>query len=142
MYQTILIATDLTEHGFKVVTKAMEVVKQNQSTFHIIHALDALPAYSWAYADFKAFEVAQEQEVRKAFQQLAEKRSIDGASVTLSRKPSKIAIIDFAKESACDLIILGSHSKIGFLGTLGSTASGVVNHAPCDVLVIRHQNIH
>jgi universal stress protein A len=47
-------------------------------------------------------------------------------------------IVDLAKVSGADLIVLGSHGRRGlrrFL--LGSVAESTVRHAPCSVLVAR-----
>lgn len=56
----------------------------------------------------------------------------------ISGKPSAV-IVEQAAEWKADLIIVGSHGR-GFWGRmLGSVSNGVVNHAPCSVLVVRHE---
>jgi len=48
------------------------------------------------------------------------------------------AILDMAKRECADLIVVGSHGRSGLTKLLmGSVASHVVTHAPCDVLVVR-----
>ena len=48
------------------------------------------------------------------------------------------AIIDMARREAADLIVVGSHGRSGLTKLLmGSVASHIVTHAPCDVLVVR-----
>jgi nucleotide-binding universal stress UspA family protein len=48
------------------------------------------------------------------------------------------AILDVAKESACDVIVMGTHGRTG-LGRLlmGSVAEQVVRHAACPVLTVK-----
>lgn len=47
-------------------------------------------------------------------------------------------IIEMAKREGADLIVVGSHGRSGLTKLLmGSVASHVVTHAPCDVLVVR-----
>jgi nucleotide-binding universal stress UspA family protein len=48
-------------------------------------------------------------------------------------------LVHVARSHGADLIVIGSHghSAIHRL-VMGSVASYVVNHAPCDVLVVRH----
>jgi len=54
----------------------------------------------------------------------------------LTGKPAN-CIVEFAKEWNADLIVVGSHGR-GFWGRmLGSVSNGVVNHAPCSVIVVR-----
>ncbi len=50
------------------------------------------------------------------------------------------AICEAAKEHGVDLIIIGSHGYQGIDRVIGTTASKVVNHAECSVLVTR--NLH
>lgn len=57
-------------------------------------------------------------------------------AAAVSGKPSAV-IVEEATEWNADLIIVGSHGR-GFWGRmLGSVSNGVVNHAPCSVLVVR-----
>ncbi len=50
----------------------------------------------------------------------------------------KKEIINFAKQFELDLIVVGSNGK-GLLDRMlvGSTTSYVVNHAPCNVMVVK-----
>jgi len=50
-------------------------------------------------------------------------------------------IVEYAQEIGADLIVVGSRGR-GDLASLvlGSTSHRVVNHAPCDVLVVRGHN--
>ncbi len=49
------------------------------------------------------------------------------------------AITNAAREFGCDLIVLNSHNPRITDYLIGSTASYVVTHADCDVLVVRQQ---
>ncbi|MBL4826438.1 MAG: universal stress protein [Spongiibacteraceae bacterium] len=42
-----------------------------------------------------------------------------------------------AEKKKADLIIIGTHSKKGIHSLIGSTANGVVNHAKCDVSLVK-----
>jgi nucleotide-binding universal stress UspA family protein len=47
-------------------------------------------------------------------------------------------LVDYAREGAFDLIVLGHAGHSGIWGTLlGATGDRVVDHAPCSVLVVR-----
>jgi nucleotide-binding universal stress UspA family protein len=51
---------------------------------------------------------------------------------------ASVAISQYARDHAVDLIVLGSHGRTGFKrALLGSVAERVVRSAPCDVLVVR-----
>jgi nucleotide-binding universal stress UspA family protein len=48
------------------------------------------------------------------------------------------AIVRIAEEEKIDLVVVGSHGRTGLPRLLmGSVASYVVSHAPCDVLVVK-----
>jgi len=48
------------------------------------------------------------------------------------------AIVQYAKENAIDLIVIGTHGRTGLPHVLlGSIAERVVQHAPCSVLTVR-----
>ncbi len=50
----------------------------------------------------------------------------------------RAALVDVAKQENADLVVLGSHGRTGLPKlVLGSVASHVVSHAPCDVLVVK-----
>jgi len=53
------------------------------------------------------------------------------------------ALLDAARSEHADLIVVGSHGRTGIKKLLlGSVASHVVTHAPCNVLVVREGVIH
>ncbi len=48
------------------------------------------------------------------------------------------ALVETAKKSKVDLIVLGTHGRTGLVRLLmGSTTARVIGHAPCSVLVVR-----
>ena len=58
--------------------------------------------------------------------------------VVLTTHSAKAEIVKFAKARAIDLIVMGvrgRHTLVDILG--GSTATGVVRAAPCDVFVVQ-----
>ena len=64
----------------------------------------------------------------------------DGTNITqvvVKGNPQE-EILDTAHNWGADLIVMGSHGR-GFWGRLlGSVSNGVLHHAPCSVLVVRH----
>jgi nucleotide-binding universal stress UspA family protein len=71
------------------------------------------------------------------------RRTIDAEipSKTLLRVGSpQVEIINAAKESGIDVIILSTHGRTGLAHVfLGSTAERVVRHAGCPVLIVREE---
>jgi universal stress protein A len=46
------------------------------------------------------------------------------------------AIVEMAEERRVDLIVVGSHSRVGLDWLFRSTADSVLRQAPCDVLAV------
>lgn len=76
--------------------------------------------------------------------ELASRAAASLAAVGIQAKPCapdgdpRLTLIDIAVSEHADLLVVGSHgrSALGRL-FLGSVANHVVNHAPCNVLVVR-----
>lgn len=50
----------------------------------------------------------------------------------------RIALVDTARQEMAELLIVGSHGRSGISKLLlGSVASHVISHAPCNVLVVK-----
>ncbi len=106
-------------------------------------------AYSWAAVGDAGVGRGTEEEtsIRKL------REAIAGAELALQREGIKVegflvhgrpgsAIVDEAKSAEVDLVVVGSRGH-GTIATmlLGSTASEVVDHAPCPVLVARRPTL-
>lgn len=60
------------------------------------------------------------------------------AEARVVRGDAREALIETARAEHSDLIVVGSHGRSGFSKLLiGSVASHVVSHAPCNVLVVK-----
>jgi len=53
----------------------------------------------------------------------------------------KAEIVRVASEKDIDLIVIGTHGRHGIGLLLGSTATGVIHHAHCDVLTVRLKEV-
>ena len=101
-------------------------------------------AMSWAsVGESAAPETEDEVDARhhreavQRAEQLLERPGVTVEGFLLRGRPAS-AIVDEAKAMAADLVVLGSrgHGTIATM-VLGSTASEVVDHAPCPVLIAR-----
>ena len=140
-YDTILVAIDRTPEADEVIASAIDVADQHSAQLTVLTVVNPV---TYAYASYDPVSVAAlppEEEVRKSvLADLTEKvkaagLSADQADVRLGRPASVIK--DTAKEIAADLIVMGSHCRQGLGLLLGSTATGVLHGAPCDVLTLR-----
>jgi nucleotide-binding universal stress UspA family protein len=101
-------------------------------------------AYTEAYVPAAEQVERVMEEERKSHEELvsrAELKLRDRGFATSARVlvgDPREAIVDMAKREGADLIVVGSHGRSGLTKLLmGSVASHVVTHAPCNVLVVR-----
>lgn len=136
MFKKILVPVDLS-HG-AIAGQMINVARQmggKDVEVHIVHVVHDIPAYA-------AVEISSEllAKTHKAVEQELEDLAKANHLTTkpeLRHGSAGSGILDAADDLGADLIIIGSH-KPGLADYfLGSTASRVVRHAQCPVLVMR-----
>jgi universal stress protein A len=140
-YQNILLAVDLSHDDEQVINKAQRIADQYGSRISIIHVLDNIPMPDTAYGtEIPLYEGLNDEllNVKKTrLSQIGEGMGLDSSRIRMVWGLPHQEIIRMAGEESTDLIIVGSHGRHGIALLLGSTASGVLHHSPCDVLAIR-----
>ncbi|ATJ81906.1 universal stress protein [Halomonas beimenensis] len=137
-YRHVLVAVDLTKDSHKVLERAMQIADRNKAKLSIIHTLEPL---GFAYGGDIPMDLTsiQDQLDEHAKQRLAE---IADPQVPKENQHVVVGMPDteihrFAEEEGVDLIVVGSHGRHGFALLLGSTSTGVLHGAQCDVLAVR-----
>ncbi|WP_136249131.1 universal stress protein [Halomonas borealis] len=137
-YHHLLVAVDLTKDSHKVLERAMQIADRNKAKLSIMHTLEPL---GFAYGGDIPMDLTsiQDQLDDHAKQRLAE---IADTNVDKENQHVVVGMPDteihrFAEEQSVDLIVVGSHGRHGFALLLGSTSTGVLHGAQCDVLAVR-----
>ncbi len=73
---------------------------------------------------------------QKRLNDISEELKLDKKYAHLLIGKASIEIKSFAKEHDVNLIVVGTHAKGALRAALGSTSSGVLHGAPCDVLAL------
>ena len=148
MYRHILVATDLRTDQKVLLKKVQDLSSLLGNDLTGIHIVDPILQYSGGgYMGAGAFDLDGVEKDRmdqaaaklKGFSEKF-KDIFPDVKCCVDLGNSVSGIIDKANELKADLIIVGSHGKHGLGLLLGSTASGVVHHAKCDVIVVRLKN--
>ena len=137
-YKNILVAVDGSDQANQAIQEAIEISKRNQASLFVVHAKDVAQLYGTAYIMPAVLEEAEKQSTEildEAGKLIGDK--VEYKAFQVSGSPKK-EIVDFAEENDIDLIVMGSTGKGAIARVLvGSTASYVVNHAPCNVMVVK-----
>ncbi|MGB5488720.1 MAG: universal stress protein [Lysobacterales bacterium] len=142
IYKRILIATDFTDVNLLAAKRAVRLAKQDKSKLILLHVIEHFPfdsgplssvfQYNTESIDSLATHVGTKLDKLKHALRYKEIKT----EFRVTSKSARHEILRFAKEHDVDLIVVAPHGQ-GVIGTLGSTATGILNNAVCDVLAVR-----
>ncbi len=140
-YKQILVAIDFTRQTEQIIERALSLANQYQATLHLLHVVETLPVTDAAYGPVAPFDIDLTEKMQATAQQrLADwgkKMHILAERQWLGLGSPKQEIVRVAEAHGIDLIVIGSHGRHGLSLLLGSTATGVLHYAQCDVLAVR-----
>jgi len=137
MYKHILLTTDLNEEISFILEKVQSLRGYTGAQLSLVHVVEPLPGYSYAYLGIEDIEEQLISEAREALARIGEKLNIPRDHQWIEIGPAKIKILKIADEIKADLIVCGSHGRHGLSLLLGSTANAILHGAKCDVLTVR-----
>ncbi|MEX0318725.1 MAG: universal stress protein [Ruegeria sp.] len=135
MYHNILVPISFDEErDISGPMKLAQRLATQDAQITLMHVVEHIPDYAISY-----MPVEYLSEARKAI-----KEELDGLAAKLPNAKAEVieghsgrSILDWAENNKPDLIILASHRPGMQDLFLGSTATHVVRHAQCAVLVVR-----
>jgi nucleotide-binding universal stress UspA family protein len=151
MFNKVLVATDMLEACDAAVLTGLEIAKQNNGRFYILHALES---DSTIYRQFvKNFKTGEEIVCDEAYKETVKKeieKKCAGALKPYGEYEIKVTagfpweeILKWAREKRAELIVLGPHSGKAeekgvarISGTIGSTIEGVIMRERCPVMIV------
>lgn len=141
-YNRILVATDFSPVSEIAAKEGIEFAKQRNAGLILLHVVEHfpehLPHYQIAHEEMDPQEFIMDR-AKKDLAALADRLGMAEAikEVRLTTHSAKSEIIKFASEEQVDLIVIGARGRNRLIDILsGSTATGVVRAAPCDVFVV------
>lgn len=137
MYKHILFATDLTEDTEYVIDKVKSMCSYTKAKLTLVHVVEPLPGYSYAYLGIEDIEGQLLTEARQSMEKLGARLNVAKDEQHVEIGPTKTKILKIADDANADLIICGSHGRHGLSLLLGSTANAILHGAKCDVLTVR-----
>ena len=138
-YKNVLVAVDGSDQAYHAVQEAIEIVKRNDGKLWVLTVKETN-----RYYDTLDMSVVGTTELDKMGSDiLAKVNELVNAQVELDARDlydnnAKRKIVQYAEDNGIDLIVIGS-TGTGMIDKLfiGSTTQYVVNHAPCNVMVIK-----
>jgi nucleotide-binding universal stress UspA family protein len=137
--QTILHPTDFSPRSEQAFEMACSLARDHGAGIILLHVIELPITVQGGVMTPPAPEPVEDK--REAQEKL---RRISAAAANLKVEPrlevgdSPSVILNVAKESKCDLIVMGTHGRTGIARFLmGSVAEMVLRKAPCPVLTLK-----
>lgn len=143
MFKHILAPIDGSDCSLQALDVAARFAREQQARLTICTVVDPAKAAAMAFGeasmaaacldalDDEGKALVQDAAGRLQAVWAAEVAVLDGAPVD--------TIVDYARENAVDLVVIGSHGRSGLQRLfLGSVAEGVIRNAVMPVMVVRH----
>jgi nucleotide-binding universal stress UspA family protein len=137
----ILVPVDGSPYSLKAVETACDLAKSQPSSRLVLVAVAVeIPELGEGRYIYDKMKAQAETALEKG-KEVAKKCGTVGEVLLASGASPADEIVQAAKDQKVDLIVLGSRGLAGKTKSfLGSTASQVVTHSPCSVLVVKTQD--
>lgn len=144
-YKNILIAVDGSHEAEWAFNKAVEVAKRNNAKLIITNVIDSRTYTSYEVYDVQFTEKSKQfaEELLRGYKDFAQKEGVEDVETLLEfGSPKAIIPKKIAQEVNADLVICGTsglNAVERFI--VGSVSEAIVRHSPCDVLVVRTEEM-
>lgn len=138
-YTNILVAVDDSVQAEKAFFEAVAIAKRNEASLTVMNSID-LTALSFGPLMMEEVTKLLYTNAEELLNKLVNSVYLFKIKKKVSIGTPKQDIINYAEQLKTDLIVVGATGKGRITRALvGSTASYVVNHASCDVLVVKDE---
>ncbi|MET0930428.1 MAG: universal stress protein [Aeromicrobium sp.] len=141
MPKIILVGVDGSDSALKAATVAAELAASTGATLHVLTAVDP----SWPNTNEDPANLGDVRRLTPGEAAEAIAAEVAGSltgvvphieSSPIQGKPAD-ALVEEAKRLGADLIVVGNRRVQGIGRILGSVATDVAHHAPCDVYIVK-----
>jgi nucleotide-binding universal stress UspA family protein len=141
----ILCPVDFSKHSDHALRYAVAFARLHKAELHLLHVME-MPVYTVSGDTIDpgySVEAVRELETaaRKRLENLASRvqSEHDAVSFDLVTGTPFVEIVQTARKTDADIIVMGTHGRTGLAHVLiGSVAEKVVRKAPCPVLTVKH----
>jgi len=146
IYKRILVATDFSDINLKAAKRAVRLARLNHCELILLHVIEHFPLEDGPLSSVFQYNTQRDDALaRHVGSKLDDLKHTLGyeqikTEFIITSKSARNEVLRFAKAHGVDLIVVAPHGQ-GVIGTLGSTATGILNNADCDVLAVRETDV-
>jgi nucleotide-binding universal stress UspA family protein len=145
MYKRILVPIDGSDTAARGLAEAISLARDLKATLRLLNLTSdfVLMVEMSNVIDYEGFREGLNQFGRRLLAQASEQAKAQGVAAETSLHDLRggrvaDAIVEEARQSRCDLIVIGTHGRRGVArAMLGSDAENVVRSSPVPVLLVR-----
>ena len=142
-YKNILIAVDGSHEAEWAFNKAVDVAKRNDAKLTVVNVIDSYSSYEVYDAQFTEKSKNFSDDLLKGYKEVATNAGVKNVETRLEfGSPKAIIPKKLATDVDADLIMCGTsglNAVERFI--VGSVSEAIVRHSPCDVLVVRTEEL-
>lgn len=141
LFSKILVAVDGSAQSMAAARRAMQMAERDKSKVIALHVIEFSADRHYVPEVFNEILQKGRTNAEKWFSDI--KMKADGKGIRLKTKVIESigspapAIVRFAEKEEIDLVVIGTKGRTELTKRIGSTALGVVMHAPCTVMIVR-----
>lgn len=134
------------ELDHEILARAEELCFAAEGELHVFHAFDPAPAIAAATTTMvtpisaPVSELTEElaQRHRKSFDELMARRNLKAFKSHIHQGAPQKLLVALAEQLKADFVVMGAVSRSGLKRAfIGSTAERVLDHLPCDLLIVK-----
>ena len=139
MFKKILIANDGSEGAARALSAAIKLAKEHEAELHMI-SVEELPRFPASVDEV----VEEKQEANHVYEGVMSRAVAQARAAGVTLTPHVVvghpvtSIAEFIEQEGFGLLVVGymGHSAL-YNRIIGSTTDRLVEHAPCNVLVVK-----
>lgn len=144
--KTLLVATDFSQPSDVALAYGRELARSFGAKLVVLHVVENImtrafgpDGYAVTNPDLQRdLEASADKQVHALLGD-EDRQTLRAEAIVISSNTPALAITDYARVAAIDLIVMGTHGRGAVAHLLmGSVAERVVRTAPCPVLTVRH----
>jgi len=136
-FEKILLATDGSESVEAAIQEAINIARVCSSRLFVLSVVEVNPEYEALAPNIVEKAETETKEHVDSVKNRAEKEGISCETIVHQGEEPYRFIVDEAKKTKVDMIVMGSHGRTGLKRLMmGSVTARVIGHAPCKVLVV------
>ncbi len=143
-YSHIVVAVDFSPHSERAVSRALELARLYKARLSLIHTVEhiAYPYYDYDMLMSTPYDFLDEDQpihdsAVKRLKHIAAELDYPDVQYEVLWGVAKTTVLSYAEAQNADLIVAGSHGRHGIARLMGSTSTGIVGNARCDVTIVR-----